>query len=139
MKTQKVAGDEHVADKLTKNVKSDVLKRHMEEMGFIQATRREMDDDLTGAQEQINSLLVSAVKKNFAAQKAVGALCNKAVWAEAAAAAARRPFNITTRRHDELVKGQPTLLDILFFFTTQVVFFFTRVTFSVFVCSCVFF
>ena len=49
---QKVAGEEHVADILPKNVKSEVLEKHMADMGLTTTTGREMDDDLTGADQQ---------------------------------------------------------------------------------------
>ena len=49
---QKVAGEEHVADLLTKNVKSEVLEKHMAEIGFTKATRRGMGAALTGGASQ---------------------------------------------------------------------------------------
>ena len=59
--------------------------------------------------EKISSQSASAAKKTSAARSAT-----KAVAAEAATEAAGRPFSITTREYDVLVKalgGQRTLLD----------------------------
>ena len=91
---QKVAGEENVADTLAKNVKSEVLERHVAELGFTEVTRREMDDQFTGAHDPNCSQPVSAAKKSSASQKAVGALRNKRGGdrAAAAAAAARTAF-----------------------------------------------
>ena len=49
---QTVAGEENVADMLTKNMKSEVLRKLMSEMGFTMATRREMGDELTGTHDE---------------------------------------------------------------------------------------
>ena len=46
---QKVAGEENVADMQTKSVKAEVLEKHVAEMECTKTTRRDMDDDLTGA------------------------------------------------------------------------------------------
>ena len=56
---QKV-GEENVAGILTENVKSEVLEKHMAEMGFINTTRLE----LTGAHGQTSSQPVGAAQKS---------------------------------------------------------------------------
>ena len=45
LEVQQVAGDENVADILTKNVKSEVREKHRADMGFSKETRREMVDE----------------------------------------------------------------------------------------------
>ena len=77
MEVQKVAGEEDAKGILTKNVKPEVLEKHVAEMEFTKTTRREMDDEVTGAHKQISSLSASAAKKTSVAQKALGALCNE--------------------------------------------------------------
>ena len=52
LEVQKVAGEENVADMQTKSVKSEVLVKHMAEMECTMTTRRDMDDELTGAHKQ---------------------------------------------------------------------------------------
>ena len=104
---QKVAGEQNVADILTKCVKSEVLEEHMAGMGFTKTRRREMDGALTGAQEQFSSQSASA------AQKAVGASCNEYGSNRSGNSSGRTAFSITTRECDELVKalgGQRALL-----------------------------
>ena len=49
---QTVYGEENVADMLTKNVKSEMLRKLLSEMGSTKATRREMGDELTGAHDE---------------------------------------------------------------------------------------
>ena len=66
LEVQKVASEENVADILTKNVKSEVPEKRMADMEFINVTRREMDDELTGAHEQISSQTASVAKKTSA-------------------------------------------------------------------------
>ena len=73
LEVQKVAHEENVADKLTKNVKSEVLEKHVAEMVFAKATKKGMNDELAGAQISCNS--ASAAKKTSALQNMVGALC----------------------------------------------------------------
>ena len=46
LEVQKDAGEETVVDMLTRIVKSKLLEKHLAEMGFVAATRREMDDEL---------------------------------------------------------------------------------------------
>ena len=41
LEVQNVAGEENVADILTKNVKSEVLEKHMAEMGFAKDKTRD--------------------------------------------------------------------------------------------------
>ena len=62
MDVQKVVGEEKVADILPKNMKQEVLAMHMADMGFTKTTRREMDDEMTCAHEQINSQSSNATK-----------------------------------------------------------------------------
>ena len=42
------AGEENVADTFSKNMKSEVLGKLLEDMGFIKVLPREMDGELTG-------------------------------------------------------------------------------------------
>ena len=58
-------------------MKSEVLEKHKADVRFTKATRRDMDDEMTGAHEQISGQSVSVAKKTSATQKVVGALCNE--------------------------------------------------------------
>ena len=63
LEVQKVAGEENVADILTKSVNSEVLEKH-------KTTRRNVDDEFSGQS-------VSTAKKISALQRALGALRNE--------------------------------------------------------------
>ena len=94
-------------------MKSEVLEKHVAELEFTKATRREMGDELTGAHEQISSQPASTAKKISAEQKALGALCNES-GGNRSINSSRTVFQYHLAGYDELMKafgGQRTLLD----------------------------
>ena len=109
LEVQKVAGEQNVADILTKCVKSEVLEKHMAGWDSLHQDQKTRDGRcvdgctgavaLAGAQEQFSSQSASA------APKAVGALCNESGSNRSGSSSGRTAISITTRECDELVKA----------------------------------